>query len=342
MGNSKVHFEMLPIEDVELDKNNPRIAKWIEMYGPNPSEEQMALALGAGSSDDLQKGESGTTFISLKQSILTHRGIIHPIIVNKKPNGKHVVIEGNTRVIIYKEFRDKKADGDWGKIPAMVYKNMKKEMIDAIRLQAHLVGTRQWDPYSKARYLDLLYNEAHLSIDQIIDFCGGSKKEVINYLDAFYDMEKFYRPILEEEGEFDPSRFSAFVELNKGRVTEVLIGKGYTKTQFAEWVRDRKLYPLETVRRLPRILQDEETTKVFLKYGAGEASKLLDAPSPEAVLSDASLEQLAREIHKRINEMSYSEMLRLRKETESEEVATIFDARDALDGLCRDINAEDD
>lgn len=338
MGGNKVHFEMLSIEEIELDKNNPRIAKWIEMYGGDVTEEQMALALGAGSSDE---GESGTTFMSLKQSIRTHKGIIHPIIVNREPSGEILVIEGNTRVMIYKEFKEKKVDGDWSRIPAMVHENMSKQMIDAIRLQAHLVGTRAWDPYSKAKYLDLLYHGTHLTIDQIIDFCGGSKKEVINYIEAYYDMEKFYRPILEDEGEFDPSRFSAFIELNKGKVAEVLIGKGYTKIQFSEWVRDRKLHPLETVRRLPRILQNEEATKVFLKYGASEATKLLDVPSPEAVLGDANLEQLAREIYKRINEMSYSEMLRLRNESESDEVATIFDARDALDGLCKDITSEE-
>ncbi len=134
MAETKVTYELVPINYLELDIENPRIKKWIEMYGPNVTEEQMALALGAGTRED---GESGPTFMSLKQSIRTHRGIIHPIIARREPNGRTVVIEGNTRVMIYKEFKDKKVEGDWGSIPAMVYEGMSEEMIDAIRLQAH-------------------------------------------------------------------------------------------------------------------------------------------------------------------------------------------------------------
>ncbi|MFC2016983.1 ParB N-terminal domain-containing protein [Chloroflexota bacterium] len=338
MDNLKVTFEIVPTDDLTYDKDNPRIAKWSEMYPGDITAEQMALALGAGSREE---GDSGSTFTSLRQSIRTHRGIIHPIIVRKVPGGKSVVIEGNTRLMIYREFAENNTEGDWSKIPAMVYENISTGLIDAIRLQAHLVGARQWDPYSKAKYIDLLYDGTHLTVDQIIDFCGGSKREVINYLEAYRDMEKYYRPILEDEGEFDPTRFSAFIELQKGNVAEVLIGKGFTKTDFSKWVNERKLFPLETVRKLPRILQNEESKKAFLKYGAGEAIKLLDAPSPEAALGDATLDQLTREIYDRINRMSYPEMLRLRSDPDSDEVATLFDARDMLVGLCRDITSED-
>ena len=338
MNDLKVNYEMVPINDLVFDKDNPRIAKWIKMYGGTFTAEQMALALGAGSREE---GESGPTFFSLRQSIRTHKGIIHPIIVRKEPDGTAVVIEGNTRLMIYREFAENKTEGNWSIIPAMVYENISIEMIDAIRLQAHLVGVREWDPYSKAKYLDSLFNGTHLTIDQIIDFCGGSKREVMNYLDAYRDMEKYYRPILKDEGEFDPSRFSAFVELQKGKVIEVLVGKGFTKTDFSKWVHDRKLFPLETVRKLPRILQNEESKKAFLKHGAGEAIKLFDTPSPEAIIGDATLEQLAREIYSRINKMSYPEVLRLRSDPDSEEVAIIFDARDMLDELCRDITSED-
>jgi len=41
-------FERLRVADLTLDMRNPRIAKWVEMYGEEISGEQMALALGAG------------------------------------------------------------------------------------------------------------------------------------------------------------------------------------------------------------------------------------------------------------------------------------------------------
>lgn len=40
-------FEMLPVETLVLDASNPRVARYIEMYGGQVTDEQMSLALGA-------------------------------------------------------------------------------------------------------------------------------------------------------------------------------------------------------------------------------------------------------------------------------------------------------
>ena len=88
MSDSK--FLKLPIEKLELDISNPRIAKFIEMYGDDITAEQMSLALGAG---ETPTEGNNTTFYSLRESIRTNGGIIHPIIVNEHPDGRHVVIE---------------------------------------------------------------------------------------------------------------------------------------------------------------------------------------------------------------------------------------------------------
>lgn len=337
MESKEFAFERLPVDDIILDMKNPRIAKWVEMYGDDITPEQMALALGAGSSYD---GEGGPSFSSLKQSIETNGGIIHPIIVNREANGRLVVIEGNTRALVYREFKERGYEGDWERIPALVYEGMGEEAIEAIRLQAHLVGARQWDPYSKAKYLDYLRNVQHLTFSQIVDFCGGNRREVENYIEAYQDMEKFYRPLLESDHDFDPTRFSAFVELQSTRISDVLLNYGYTKGDFARWVHERKLYPLNTVRKLPRILQNKKSHEVFLTEGAQEAIRLLDVPTTGVGLIDATLEQLARELCKRINALEYGDVLRLRAETNIDEKEVLYDARDALVGLCEDITSE--
>lgn len=163
-------FELLDVNSLELDRSNPRIAQYLEMYGDDITAEQMSLALSSG---DSLAGDTGTTFHSLRESIKTCGRIIHPIIVNRDAGGKLVVVEGNTRVLIYRELLDQGHGGNWATIPAMVYRELGADQIDAIRLQAHLVGPRQWDPYSKARYLDHLRNSEHLTLAQIVDFCGG-------------------------------------------------------------------------------------------------------------------------------------------------------------------------
>ena len=89
-------FEWIPVDDLELDVENPRIAKFVEMYPGKITAEGMSLALGAGVTST---GESGTTFASLKESIRTNKGLIHPIIVKKNESGRLVVTEGNTRAL---------------------------------------------------------------------------------------------------------------------------------------------------------------------------------------------------------------------------------------------------
>lgn len=333
------NYMLLPVDKIKLDLNNPRIAKWIEMYGNNVNSSQMALALGAGDSGGDQ---AGPTFSSLKQSILTNRGIIYPIIVNRESNGNLVVIEGNTRTLIYKEFNESNVPGEWNQIPSIVYDNMSKQMIDAIRLQIHLVGARSWDPYSKAKYLDFLSNQQHLPYSQIIDFCGGKQREVENYIKAYRDMEQHYRPILESDSDFDSTRFSAFVELQDGRVLDSLQRNGFTKTDFSKWVHERKIYPLQTVRELPRILTNPRSKEVFLRSGAVEARKILDVvTNTTQSLSDASLDQLAKEISRRISSIPFSEVQRLRAGGRNDENDVLLSAKEALVEFCKEITEDE-
>ena len=338
-ASTQCQFEMLPVEKLLLDLKNPRIARWLEMYGDPPTAEQIALALGAGSG---QSADGGPSFGSLRQSIMTNHGIIHPIIVNKELSGTLVVIEGNTRTQIYREFKQQRVDGNWDSIPSMVYEALSDEMIDAIRLQAHLVGVRQWDPYSKAKYLNHLRNREHLTFAQIVDFCGGDKREVFNYIQAYNDMANYYAPILESDQDFDPTRFSAFVELQATRVSDALVKSGHTKSDFAKWVHERKLYPLNMVRSLPRILENGTSREVFLRSGAAEALRVLELPTPEAALKDATIQQLARELCKRISAVRFDELQRLRDVPDSEEVEILHDAKEMLTSLCRDIDADGD
>jgi len=147
--------------------------------------------------------------------------------------------------------------------------------------------------------------------------------------------------LLDSDDQFDPTRFSAFVELQRSRVKESLLNAGFTKGDFAKWVRDQMLSPLNTVRQLPRILENAKSKEVFLQDGAQEAMKLLDVPAPDEAIKDATLEQLAREIIRRVLNMSYSELQRLRANAAGAENGAICDARDQLTQLCSDIASDE-
>ena len=64
-------------------------------------------------------------------------------------------------------------------------------------------------------------------------------------------------------------------------------------------------------------------------------------PSADEALKDATLEQLAREISKRILSQTYAELQRLRAAVNTEENEVLCDARDQLTNLCSDIASDD-
>ena len=201
-------YETIPVDEIELDRSNPRIRKFLDMYGDNPTSEQIFLALGAGNDDESDR-QDGPTFQKLKQSIITNGGIIQPIILNRRADGTLVCIEGNTRVALYTDFLKSGMSGSWSTIPALVHNQIDDAAVHAIRLQVHLVGPRPWDPYSKAKYLHELRHKEHLPFSRIVDFCGGRQTEVSTLIDAYVDMETYYRPIISDDGDFDTTRFSA-------------------------------------------------------------------------------------------------------------------------------------
>jgi len=298
----KNNIQRIPIDLIEPDITNPRITNYLDYYKDkeNINLDQMRQALGA---DEPQVSSDGTpSYESLKESIKTRGGIIQPIIVNKHSDGQMTVIEGNTRLVIYKEFKDEGVQGDWDEIPAVVYEDADPEFLDSIRLQAHLVGARPWDPYSKAKYLTKLSNEG-FPISDLVSYCGGKKKEVQLYLQGYKDMENFYRPLCKQPYEFKKRHFSAFVELQDSRVKKVMSDFGMEKDTFAKLVFEDKFSPLNTIRSLPAILKNEQATKILFKDGAKEAKKIVDLP-PDPKLNEFSDLQIAEELARRIDNFS--------------------------------------
>jgi len=343
MEKTEAAYEILPVNQLVLDLKNPRIAKWMEMYD-EVNDEAIRLAVGAAAPPG-QDALTGPSYSTLKEAIRTSGGLIHPIIVNREPNGTLLVIEGNTRTLIYRELQ-------WDSIPAMVYKNMSEAEIDAIRLQAHLVGTREWSAYAKAKYLCRLRENEHLTFGELVDFCGGKRRDVEESIQAYRDMEQYYRNILESDDQFDHSRFSAFRELQRQQVQEALISSGYSKDDFSRWVNEGKFQRLETrwvnegkfqrletVRQLPRILGNETSKEVFLKDGAIAAIKTLDMleKPPSTNLQESTLQMLVTEIYNRINAIPWSDIQRLRSTQALSERDLYYDARDVLTSFCKDI-----
>lgn len=301
-------YQELKINLLELDINNPRISQYLDMYGNNITAEGIALALSGSSSD------GSTTYTALRESIRVHKGIIHPIIVNHTSDGKYTVIEGNTRLLIYRDFFANKKDSLWETIPCIVYENLSKTEIDSIRLQSHMVGPRDWDAYSKAKYLNQLYNDEGLPINTIIDYCGGKKSEILKLIYAYKDMQKFYIPLLEGERP-DPREFSKFSELQNRTIKNALNSNGYTENDFSQWVLNHNIDTAMNVRLLPEILADSAAKKEFLKSTISNAIRKLNTNSPQTFdLKNVRYDELAKALITKLRNILWEEVKALKNE----------------------------
>lgn len=311
-------FDMLNIESIDLDSSNPRIAEALRGQ-KEISASAIALALGAGR--DVQDNSS-TTYSSLRESIRANGGIINPIIVKDLGNNRYVVVEGNTRLQIYKDFKKQNALGNWDAIPALIYDEMTPEEEDHIRLQSHLVGPRPWDPYAKARYLYELHVKQDVPLNQLVPFCGGKASEVAMMIDAYTDMEEFYRPLSIKMG-ISPNikKYSAFRELQNRTVSDAITRAGFTKEDFARWVVNENIDTMQSPRALPKILADDEAREVFLKSNATEAKKVISAKEVSGFeeLEKIPLSKLLSVINEKLGSLPFLYVKKLQADIDEED-----------------------
>ena len=243
---AKSSYQELDINIIKLDLDNPRIKMYLDDQYNEPTAEGIALALSGGISD------SSTSFDSLQESIRVNGGIINPIIVNHK-DGEYIVIEGNTRVQIYLDFKKNKVAGNWNKIRAIVYENLSDEEIHSIPL---------------------------LPMSQIISFCGGKAQEIKKLVSAYQDIEQYYKPMAAElDYDFEYKDFSKFVELQNQRIINSLTKHKYTKKDFTKWVINKNIDVALKVRDLPSVLDNKDAQAEFLRTNLTNAIKKLGIPS---------------------------------------------------------------
>lgn len=328
-------YATLRVEDVDYDTENPRIKKALEKYGTKLNAERIHFALKSAT-DSIHNGSS---FARLRESILASGGIQTPICVTES-DGRYTCIDGNTRLAIYKDFIKQGTKGDWSRISASVLVNATQRDIEIKRVSAHLIGAREWPAYEKARYLHYLRNQAFLEYSEMIALCGGNanRKEVERQIDAYEDMNQFYRDVVDDTA-FKIDRYSSFVELQKPKVKEAIYEAGFELKDFGEWVRDGKLFKNADVRDLPRVLADEKAKEIFVNGGpksiqfAVEELKATTKPTQSQSLGSASLNLLVSTLSQRISDLKYSEILAMKGDDAgqtSESVAALQDLSDRV------------
>jgi hypothetical protein len=261
-------FCHLPLDDICFDPTNPRIRHVLEDE-ENNSTDAFTFALLT----------YDPSFKELQAAIRQYGGIINPIKINKQDK-RLTVFEGNTRLAIYHRFRANNVlPGDWAEIPCAIYEDLSPEEIDRLRLQDHMIGTRAWTPYAKARYLFEL-NNRNEPLSGLVEFCGGNRAKVHRMIDAFQMMENLYKSVIENDPElsdesWNHEKFTAFEEFQLPKRRQSLEQRGHDDRDFASWVAHGKFHRNEDVRKLPDIMENDQAYTAFIKYDSLEATRYL-------------------------------------------------------------------
>ena len=340
-------YKLIPTAQILYDTENPRIKIALEKYGDTLTEERIRLALQSAT----DKPSSTSSFRALKDSIRAAKGISNPIRVWKKDNQQYVCVDGNTRLAVYRELHSEKASGDWTQIQCLELISPTPPDIETIRMTTHLVGTREWPAYEKARYLHYLRSVEFLDYEELIARCGGNRPQITRQIDAYHDMNEFYRDVVPDDA-FRVDRFSGFVELQMPNIKQSIFNSGFDLLDFGQWIRDGKIFRLADVRKLPTVLADQEAREAFVKGGPKSIEKAIEIakanrrqsihPVPHKVsVAESSLITLAEELLDRIRSLPRQDYVDLRDrkyENAQQEVGVLTDLAEHLNDLLSDVS----
>ena len=278
--DTTINLKKIAISKLLLDELNPRISFFRDnQVTDNLVDDQIIFALTS------KKPEA---FRKLKDSIHNNRGIVQPIWVEPLGKDSYRVIEGNTRLVVYKQLsQEEPYEETWKSIWSYILpKEISDEQKNFIRLQSHLRGTTEWDAYEKAKYLYKLWNDDGWSINRLEKQTKMTEKQIRENIDAYRLMEEQYLPNHSDDPN-EVGKFSYFVEYTKDKKLQKLMEKSYKDvTDFCDWVADRTKIPTgQDVRKLRDIFENEDVKNAFVNKGFDAAIQILAVRKPYLVNS---------------------------------------------------------
>lgn len=282
---------------VTLDPTNPRIGFSMRQLS-EAERNDAACTLLLTSQEDTE---------ALRLSIIQSNGVQEPIYL--RADGR--VAEGNCRVVALRaakeEFPD---DSRFATLPAwLIPAETPEQVIQDLLNEVHLGSVRGWAPYEKALQMRALVNGGLIEQEVAERYRLTTAREVRQQLVAVEQMDQLYFPITTDPT--DPehrTKFSYFLEFNKkGTIQAHCESQPDLPERFARWVRDGRIDAGIQVRRLPKILDSDEATRLLDVVGFKAAEEYLAKQNPE----EQELYALIEQTRTRLDSMTVTELVEL-------------------------------
>jgi hypothetical protein len=299
-ANVQVRGQDLPLDEVQLDSTNPRVANAVAIseYGTgNVLQDRLSELLW--SDPDVH---------DLYRSVLANKGLIERIIVRHNL----VVAEGNCRTVVYRKLRENfPSEERWRRIPARVLPAEITDRQVAVLLgELHVGGKNKWSAFEKAGHIHKLFTQYGMVQEEIAKLLRTSKTSVNHNFRAFDVMKNRY--LVAFPGPGAVRKFSYFLELyKKPELREWVTRSPEAIDDFVQWVGRNKIARGEDVRELQDIVTDPRALAAFKEHGRDAALKVLEKDRPDLT---SPLFKLMVEMTKSLDDARLDEIQKVRKD----------------------------
>ena len=284
-------MEMLDPLSVLLDGHNPRISPILMANGISPdSASQKQIADAIVKSRDWKSGRGGftTPFNDFLNAVIKDGRINEPPVVQRRPDGKVVVLHGNNRILAAQRAKQQGADGfDAVKCRVLPPDTPPEEIQKYMRI-AHNQTTKQAD-WHPAVHAHTLYTFANAEIGGIGSMTsremqaefGKGPKTIKDTVEAYGAMQQY----IADTGDKRPlTLWASFNELYRNPGVKVLYEGDVEFREAIHTALQQKLpsgyqrLNAEDVKALPKIREDADAWREFTQGEAGssEAKKMVE------------------------------------------------------------------
>jgi len=258
----EVEIREIEVDKLVLDEENPRIGYWrdnIMRVTDHTSQEDLEIALKSGDYEDYNR---------LKRSIETSEGVMEEIWVYPIEDDQYRIVDGNTRVLIYRDLRNKYPHKDYYKkirskvLPA----DITEKSINFIRLIAHLRGVNDWQAYERARMLYILWYHRGYTEEELQNTTKLSLNDIRRWREAYKNMNEQFLPNYSNKPDA-LLKFSYFVEFENRKIKDGMKKYGLTVKDFCDWVGNEEITRAQDVRDLRKMFENDDIAKILKEEG---------------------------------------------------------------------------
>lgn len=250
--------DYIDIYDLEFLADNPRVYACthgeVNFDKKTPEEQQQII---------YEKLLNESSVKNLLPEIKRHGGLMEYILVRLDTMQ---VIEGNSRLAVYRKLHESDDAGDWEFIPCETVNTLTDEQQVAFLNQVHVKGKTQWSAYEKANFA-YVRRQSGWRVEKIAEVFGESKPTIYTRISVIEMMKK--------NRDTERSHFSFYDVLARTTEAKERIEKGGLKRLLSDIKHlgddqdENDFTALEMRKMLPVVLKK---LRVLKKYESGSVS----------------------------------------------------------------------